>query len=229
MQEDQSWEDDNFAMITSTIPDENVFVNEMISSPLLLIASTENSIQYDISSTETFRSGGRIEISLDMTGFHPVAAFLEEAVHIYKHKRDSKKSCRVAIAFLDHAFELVERFQLAGNPKEQHTLTRLKALRAELVGSLEDDTPSEPRLKRSRSNNMNQVTVADSAADVLIAEANATLDLAEAQLAENMREEAGKNFHTATIYFRVLQSKMPLNIGKSHSISMQSNLLIRLR
>jgi hypothetical protein len=44
---------------------------------------------------------------------------------------------------------------------------------------------------------------------LLIAEANATLDLAESQLEEGMNEAAARNFHTATVYFRVLESIVP--------------------
>ena len=44
-------------------------------------------------------------------------------------------------------------------------------------------------------------------------QANVLLELAEKQMASNMKEEAAKNFHTATIYFRVLQSKYPSDAG----------------
>jgi calcium-dependent protein kinase len=45
--------------------------------------------------------------------------------------------------------------------------------------------------------------------DALIFEANETLELAESQLAEGMNEAASRNFHTATVYYRVLESMVP--------------------
>ena len=45
--------------------------------------------------------------------------------------------------------------------------------------------------------------------DVLVAEATETLELAEDQLREGMNQAAARNFHTATIYFRVLESLVP--------------------
>ena len=45
--------------------------------------------------------------------------------------------------------------------------------------------------------------------DALIFEASETLELAEAQLREGMNEAASRNFHTATIYYRVLESMVP--------------------
>ena len=40
-------------------------------------------------------------------------------------------------------------------------------------------------------------------------EANSTMNLAEFQYEENHRREAARNFHTATVYFRVLESIVP--------------------
>lgn len=40
-------------------------------------------------------------------------------------------------------------------------------------------------------------------------EANSTMNLAEFQLSENRRREAARNFHTATVYYRVLESIVP--------------------
>lgn len=44
---------------------------------------------------------------------------------------------------------------------------------------------------------------------VLVMEANSTMNLAEFQFSENHRREAARNFHTATVYYRVLESIVP--------------------
>ena len=48
-----------------------------------------------------------------------------------------------------------------------------------------------------------------SAEQALIAEANATLELGDEQLVAHMHQAAARNFHTATVYFKVLQSIAP--------------------
>lgn len=44
---------------------------------------------------------------------------------------------------------------------------------------------------------------------VLVMEANSTMNLADFQYAEGHRREAARNYHTATVYFRVLESIVP--------------------
>lgn len=55
-----------------------------------------------------------------------------------------------------------------------------------------------------------------SAEDILIAEGTATLELADIQAEEGMHKEAARNYHTATVYFRVLESMVPRLTSRVH-------------
>jgi hypothetical protein len=56
-----------------------------------------------------------------------------------------------------------------------------------------------------------------SAEDILIAEGNATLELADQQYEEGMHRSAARNYHTATVYFRVLESMVPRLTSRVHA------------
>ena len=56
-----------------------------------------------------------------------------------------------------------------------------------------------------------------SAEDILIAEGTATLELADKQAEEGMHKEAARNYHTATVYFRVLESMVPRLTSRVHA------------
>jgi hypothetical protein len=58
-----------------------------------------------------------------------------------------------------------------------------------------------------------------SAEDILIAEGTATLELADKQSEEGMHREAARNYHTATVYFRVLESMVPRLTSRVHAVS----------
>jgi hypothetical protein len=55
-----------------------------------------------------------------------------------------------------------------------------------------------------------------SAEDILIAEAVGTLTLADQQYADDDHEAASRNYHTATVYFRVLESMVPRLTPRVH-------------
>jgi hypothetical protein len=59
-----------------------------------------------------------------------------------------------------------------------------------------------------------------SAEDILIAEGTATLELADKQSEEGMHREAARNYHTATVYFRVLESMVPRLTSRVHAVSL---------
>ena len=59
-----------------------------------------------------------------------------------------------------------------------------------------------------------------SAEDILIAEGTATLELADKQAEEGMHKEAARNYHTATVYFRVLESMVPRLTSRVHAVSL---------
>eukprot|EP00607_Mallomonas_marina_P004898 CAMPEP_0182437126 /NCGR_PEP_ID=MMETSP1167-20130531/84830_1 /TAXON_ID=2988 /ORGANISM="Mallomonas Sp, Strain CCMP3275" /LENGTH=722 /DNA_ID=CAMNT_0024629925 /DNA_START=292 /DNA_END=2457 /DNA_ORIENTATION=+ len=54
------------------------------------------------------------------------------------------------------------------------------------------------------------------AEDMMIAEADEVMHLAEEQLTEGLREDAAGNYHTATVYYRVLESMLPSMAAELH-------------
>ena len=53
------------------------------------------------------------------------------------------------------------------------------------------------------------------------------MQLAEEQLAEGLREDAASNFHTAAIFFRVLESMLPNMAAELHHRLMYTGLLTK--
>lgn len=84
-------------------------------------------------------------------------------------------------------------------------LQRYSRMRSKLAKSLISTTVPEPT--EIHNNESSKITIQPE--DALIYEANETLELAEAQLTEGMNEAASRNFHTATVYYRVLESMVP--------------------
>lgn len=138
-----------------------------------------------------------------------VAPFLEEAqAHAGGRNLDDSRR-RVSISCIDHAFRLLNTIEFQLDEGAKKSLNEFTELRSALVDTMENPdeklvsiapaAPGEDRGKKDKT----------SPEQLLIAEANATLDLAESQLEEGMNEAAARNFHTATVYFRVLESIVP--------------------
>lgn len=66
-----------------------------------------------------------------------------------------------------------------------------------------------------------------SAEDILIAEGTATLELADKQSEEGMHREAARNYHTATVYFRVLESMVPRLTSRVHAVRLFNSTFYR--
>jgi hypothetical protein len=120
---------------------------------------------------------------------------------------------KIALACFDHAFSIVDKYEFPLDEAARVTLREFESRRAETVEALEKHgvrTPP-PNFTSVDQPRVSPKSRRASPEEVLMAEANATLELAEEQLKSDMKEAAAKNFHTATIYFRVLQSILPLN------------------
>lgn len=125
-----------------------------------------------------------------------------------KNLDDSKR--RVSVSCIDHAFRLLNTIEFQIDDNARKTLNEFAELRSALIETMENPdeklltsapaAPGEDTKGRKEKSSPEQL---------LIAEANATLDLAESQLEEGMNEAAARNFHTATVYFRVLESIVP--------------------
>ena len=143
-----------------------------------------------------------------------VAPFLDEAQSIIRLRGDSAEALKIALLCMDHAFTIVDKYEFPLDEAARSTLREFEARRAETVETLErfgvkTPPPSFPRVDEPKPASPKSRRAAPE--EVLVAEASATLELAEEQLKSDMKESAAKNFHTATIYFRVLQSILPLN------------------
>lgn len=125
-----------------------------------------------------------------------------------KNLDDSRR--RVSISCIDHAFRLLNTVEFQMDENARKTLNEFTELRTALVETM--DNPDEKLISAPITvgeDNATKKKEKTSPEQLLIAEANATLDLAESQLEEGMNEAAARNFHTATVYFRVLESIVP--------------------
>lgn len=157
-----------------------------------------------------------------------VAPFLEEAQahagyassslpslppHLPRGKNLDDSRRRVSISCIDHAFRLLNTVEFQVDDNAKKTLNEFTELRNALLETM--DVPDEklagsaPMVPGSGDEQSKVKKEKTSPEQLLIAEANATLDLAESQLEEGMNEAAARNFHTATVYFRVLESIVP--------------------
>jgi hypothetical protein len=136
-----------------------------------------------------------------------------------KNLDDSRR--RVSISCIDHAFRLLNTVEFQVDENAKKTLNEFTELRNALLETM--DTPDErlaasaPMAPGSGDEQSKGKKEKTSPEQLLIAEANATLDLAESQLEEGMNEAAARNFHTATVYFRVLESIVPHMSAELHA------------
>mmetsp|Transcript_38492 Transcript_38492/g.39174 ORF Transcript_38492/g.39174 Transcript_38492/m.39174 type:complete len:254 (+) Transcript_38492:226-987(+) len=141
-----------------------------------------------------------------------VAPFLDEAQTVLRTlitleigdiQIDSRK--KVAIYCIDHAFSLINQFDLPIDAEARGILTEFlqhrQALARDIVVSA--DHAEIPTISDSTTHTKPHPE------DVLVAEASETLELAEEQFKAGMTKAAARNFHTATIYFRVIESLVP--------------------
>mmetsp|Transcript_19800 Transcript_19800/g.28472 ORF Transcript_19800/g.28472 Transcript_19800/m.28472 type:complete len:659 (-) Transcript_19800:13-1989(-) len=147
-----------------------------------------------------------------------VAPFLDEAqAHAGNEKLDDSRR-RVSIFCIDHAFKLLNTVDFQLDERARDTLNEFSDLRKQLVDTLENplekDTAPAPSAPAVSTSSKKSKTAPE---QLLIAEANETLDLAEQQLEEGMNEAAARNFHTATVYFRVLESIVPQMSSELHA------------
>lgn len=161
-----------------------------------------------------------------------VAPFLEEAQTNFRLYGEHAPK-KVVIFCIDHALRLITSFAMAMDEEGEaviqafrrrrndiaqalgHPLTNpedniipLKVNTTTVSGGTEGDKPAGE--SGSGGNDY-------AAEDILIMEATSTLALAEEQKGEGEWEAAARNFHIATIYFRVLESMVPRLTSRVHS------------
>ena len=150
-----------------------------------------------------------------------VAPFFEEAQCILRDiDNATPRKLIISIFCIDQALRLEAKFTLATDAESEAIVEAFRKRRNEVAAtcgqppfSLEDATPL--RLSNNNSYSTREgVTDGETATasgtdftaeDILIAEATSTLAVADREHDEGELEAAARNYHTATIYFRVLQ------------------------
>lgn len=116
----------------------------------------------------------------------------------------------VALTCIDHAVDLSVKFALKLDDDAKNVLATYEMVRKQLYNNLlgSEFLPLDTNPKTG-SVKVKKIAERPSAEQALIAEANATLELGDEQLNAGMHQSAARNFHTATVYFKVLQSIAP--------------------
>mgnify|MGYP003385255068 FL=1 len=138
-----------------------------------------------------------------------ISLYYTRAVFRQNEKEKSLRRMYVALTCIDHAVDLSHKFALKLDDDAKNVLATYELVRRQLYNSLlgteflpVDTNPKTGSVKIKKVER-------PSAEQALIAEANATLELGDEQLAAGMHKSAARNFHTATVYFKVLQSIAP--------------------
>jgi len=155
------------------------------------------------------------------SSLRPVAPFLEEAQAILRNVSSTGHRTRVGIYCIDHAFELLGQYKLPLDDIAKETLQKFKERRDILASHTRDLTG-----KHAQGIDITNVIEAGSSGEavklpperVLLIEAKETLELADEQLKEGLNKDAARNFHTATVYFRVLENLVPSLSTEVHSL-----------
>ena len=136
-----------------------------------------------------------------------VAPFLEEAMHTLREKQNTR-SLKIAICCMDHAFNILNKFDFELDSAAVACLEVFEGLRSELADILLAEGDTVPLLVLTDESTG---AAAASGEDILLAEANSTLELADQQFEVDLLKKAARNYHTATIYFRVIDSSVHLD------------------
>ena len=108
---------------------------------------------------------------------------------------------------IDHGFDLIDRFNLQLDEAGHQTVREFGEVRTQLLELFPYHDGADHSLHTPVGQKKTGIRI--NPEQVLVAEATATMQLGEDELREGMRKEAARNFHTATVYFRVLESLVP--------------------
>ena len=161
-----------------------------------------------------------------------VAPFLEEAQTNFRLYGEHALK-KVVIFCIDHALRLVVTFAMVMDDEGEAVLQAFRLRRNDIARALghpmsnpeDNTTPLKVSANSTTGGTEGNKTMGESgtggneyaAEDILIMEATSTLALAEEQKGEGEWEAAARNFHIATIYFRVLESMVPRLTSRVHS------------
>eukprot|EP01041_Mallomonas_annulata_P008099 gene8098-16618_t len=153
------------------------------------------------------------------SSLRPVSPFLSEAQRSLSCALEpsllvvSNSRKKLAICCLNHAFKLLNILQVNIDDAARDALSNFAHIRDGLALELNIMADQLPSVSREPSRLKIQIAHAE---DMLIAEADEILQLAEEQLAEGFQEDAANNFHTAAVYYRVLESMLPAMASELH-------------
>ena len=145
-----------------------------------------------------------------------IAPFLEEAQSALRRKGTPEKN-KVAVFCIDHALKLVTKFGLTIDSDAEQTLKLFHLERDMLARPFGlPDLTAEAVAALRVGNIVNSAAKDISPEDILIAEGTATLELANQQYEEIDVNAAARNYHTAAVYYRVLESMVPRLTSRVH-------------
>jgi hypothetical protein len=117
---------------------------------------------------------------------------------------------RVAVSCINHALSLVQVLNLDLDADGKACLDKFRLVRNQLCSEL--GIPIDARVETQDGQAKKQYQ----SHELLIAEADAALALAEEQAQEGFRFDAMLNYHTACVYYRVMESMLPSISGDVH-------------
>mmetsp|Transcript_10159 Transcript_10159/g.15406 ORF Transcript_10159/g.15406 Transcript_10159/m.15406 type:complete len:730 (-) Transcript_10159:246-2435(-) len=149
----------------------------------------------------------------------PISMFLGEAqkaLRGYLKSTDSSEVSnrykRVVICAINHALKLHRVVETHIDEGAQSCLVLFETIRDKFSSQLAIESALTPAIENSAKLKI----VVTHAEDVLISEANEIMEFADEQLREGMREDASRNYHAASVYFRVLESILPHRNAEIH-------------
>ena len=167
----------------------------------------------EVSSSNSAQSPADIQIPTSLRPIHP---FLEDAQRNLCNARKAddptliQKRKKIAVACINHAFKLMNILNLEWDAEGRACLDTFRVIRDSLSAEL--GFPVDP------------ATVLQEYAarppypshEIIVAEADEALALGELQLLEGFRFEAMLNFHTACVYYRVMECMIPAITAHVH-------------
>mmetsp|Transcript_1928 Transcript_1928/g.3060 ORF Transcript_1928/g.3060 Transcript_1928/m.3060 type:complete len:718 (+) Transcript_1928:152-2305(+) len=112
---------------------------------------------------------------------------------------------RIAICAINHAFKLLGFVETHIDESSQACLVLFQTIRDKLSSQLAVENARAANIQTSSKREL----VITHAEDILIVEADEIMEFADEQLREGMRVDASRNYHAASVYYRVLESILP--------------------
>lgn len=139
-----------------------------------------------------------------------VQPFLDDAQKFLRYATNGKqgpgsdKFYKISMSCINHAFKLNCLLNMEMGPEDRSCLESFVDLRLECLRGL-GINPHEAELQKYEDPQIEDIGTHE----LLISEADTVLALADEQLEEGMKFDAMLNFHTACVFFRVMETMIP--------------------